>query len=116
MVMVMDGDRDALREIVALLIRQTTEQLDSLRSAAAAGNLQEVGRLAHTIKGAAAALTAERLRVIAQSAEKTARDGHAEGLSAAASRLQAALEELSGWAATELELDGTGGGGLKLIE
>jgi HPt (histidine-containing phosphotransfer) domain-containing protein len=50
---------------------ETSAQLDALNEAADAGDLAEVGRLAHTVKGAAATVGADRLAVLAAEIEAT---------------------------------------------
>ena len=58
-------------EIMDLFLEETSAQLDALNEAADAGDLAEVGRLAHTVKGAAATVGADRLAVLAAEIEAT---------------------------------------------
>jgi len=58
-------------EIMDLFLEETSAQLDALNEAADAGDLAEVGRLAHTVKGAAATVGADRLAVLAAEIEET---------------------------------------------
>jgi HPt (histidine-containing phosphotransfer) domain-containing protein len=56
-----DGSADNLRELVALYLTQTTEQLEQLEAAVAAGNASEVRRLAHGCAGASSTCGMRRL-------------------------------------------------------
>jgi CheY-like chemotaxis protein len=49
-----DGSADNLRELIALYLKQTTEQLEQLAAAVQAGLAPEVRRLAHSCAGASA--------------------------------------------------------------
>jgi CheY-like chemotaxis protein len=57
-----DGSADNLRELISLYLKQTTEQLDQLSAAAAAGSASEVRRLAHSCAGASS--TCGMLRIV----------------------------------------------------
>jgi CheY-like chemotaxis protein len=56
-----DGDPENLRELVALYLSQTKEQLEQLEAAIQAGTVQEVRRLAHSCAGASATCGIRRL-------------------------------------------------------
>ena len=49
-----DGDLDSLREMAALYLSQTAQQLEQLEAAALMGSADEVRRLAHSSAGASA--------------------------------------------------------------
>jgi CheY-like chemotaxis protein len=57
-------------EIMELFLEETSAQLDALNEAADAGDLAEVARLAHTIKGAAGTVGATRLAALAADIEQ----------------------------------------------
>ena len=57
-----DGSADNLRELVALYLKQTTEQLEQLTVAAQEGSAAEVRRLAHSCAGASS--TCGMLRIV----------------------------------------------------
>jgi CheY-like chemotaxis protein/HPt (histidine-containing phosphotransfer) domain-containing protein len=57
-----DGSADNLRELVALYLKQTTEQLEQLTAAAKDGSAPEVRRLAHSCAGASS--TCGMLRIV----------------------------------------------------
>ena len=57
-----DGSVDNLRELVALYLKQTSEQLEQLTVAAEAGSAADVRRLAHSCAGASS--TCGMLRIV----------------------------------------------------
>jgi CheY-like chemotaxis protein len=57
-----DGSADNLRELVALYLKQTAEQLEQLAAAAAANSAAEVRRLAHSCAGASS--TCGMIRIV----------------------------------------------------
>ncbi|HWC61175.1 MAG TPA: response regulator, partial [Verrucomicrobiae bacterium] len=57
-----DGSVDNLRELIALYLKQTTEQLEQLTAATQAGSAAEVRRLAHSCAGASS--TCGMLRIV----------------------------------------------------
>ena len=62
-----------------------------LHEAAAAGQWRDVGHQAHTLKGSAALLACEPLRVAAETVELAVRTGETDGLSDAIAVLADAL-------------------------
>jgi len=56
-----DGNKDNLRELVELYLKQTTQQLEQLAAAVQAGNADEIRRLAHSCAGASATCGMSRL-------------------------------------------------------
>jgi CheY-like chemotaxis protein len=70
-----DGSADNLRELVVLYLTQTTEQLDKLQTAVAAGNAAEVRRVAHSCAGASATCGMRHLVPLLRELERQGRDG-----------------------------------------
>ena len=66
------GDRDLMLAIAGGFLQDLPRQLAALRSALDASDRDEVRRLAHTIKGSAANLSASRLREAAHEMERAA--------------------------------------------
>ena len=56
--------------LMDLFFEETSAQVDALRQAADAGDAAEVGRLAHTVTGAAATVGATRLAAVAAEMER----------------------------------------------
>ena len=69
------GDRDNLRELVALYLSQTGEQLAQIKAAVQAGEVQEVRRLAHSCAGASATCGIRRLVVLLRELEREGFEG-----------------------------------------
>ena len=70
-----DGSADNLRELVTLYLTQTTEQLEKLRAAVAAGDSAEVRRVAHSCAGASATCGMRHLVPLLRELEQQGRDG-----------------------------------------
>jgi CheY-like chemotaxis protein len=64
-----DGNPESLKELATLYLNQTTEQLEQLDSAVAAGVASEVRRLAHSCAGASATCGMRRLAPILRELE-----------------------------------------------
>lgn len=71
-----DNDHEAIQELVGLVRQDLPRYVTSLESAAEAGDLAEVGRFAHTIKGAVGNVCALKLCGIAEGLEQAARSGN----------------------------------------
>jgi CheY-like chemotaxis protein len=73
-------DEDLLRSVLASFLQEIPRQMSALAEMLEAGQAQEAAKRAHAIKGAAAAVCAEYLRLAALGIEKA---GRAEDLAAA---------------------------------
>lgn len=71
-----DNDHEAIEELVGLVRQDLPRYVTSLESAAEAGDLAQVGRFAHTIKGAVGNVCALKLCGIAEGLEQAARSGN----------------------------------------
>lgn len=69
----MGFDRDLIVEIIDLFLSEGPQQVIEMREAMAAGELERVGRLAHTIKGSFSTLHAAIARSHAQQLESAAK-------------------------------------------
>jgi HPt (histidine-containing phosphotransfer) domain-containing protein len=69
----MGFDRDLMVEIIDLFLSEAPQQVIDMREAMAAGELERVGRLAHTIKGSFSTLHAGVARTHAQELEIAAK-------------------------------------------
>ena len=87
------GRRDFLRRLVATAISSHGGTAMRLREAAVAKDLPGLRALAHTVKGSAGNLQAERLQALAAETEQAARDGTDDALSKA-DELAEALDDL----------------------
>jgi CheY-like chemotaxis protein len=74
-----DGDKDTLRELIELFIKQTTRQLSQLEVAVRGNKPEEVRHLAHSCKGASATMGMAPLAAIFYELEKMGRAGVIDG-------------------------------------
>lgn len=70
-----EGDRDLLEEIVRIFTGECSSNMDAIRRALSAGDAPLLERLAHTIKGASANLSASAVSTAALKVEKLAAAG-----------------------------------------
>ncbi len=87
-------DACLVREVAESFAADVPRRIRSLRGHIETGNINDAGRQAHTIKGAAANVSAERLRVTAFDLEKAARDGDIETAEALIGQLEAEFDLL----------------------
>jgi CheY-like chemotaxis protein len=83
-----DGGPDLFRELAALFLGDLEERLAALRAGVSAGDAGTVARMAHTLKGSAGNLGAERLMGACLELEQAARGGTTTGLAAVLARLE----------------------------
>lgn len=88
------GDEELMREIIDLFLAESPTQIVEMCEALAAGDLDRLGRVAHTIKGSFASLHAGQARSHAQQLETAAKHSDAAECRAALSLLQHDLELL----------------------
>ena len=83
-------DNELLAELLDLLLSSSLSDLDKIKSGLASDDGEAVADAAHSIKGAAASLGVEGLRLVAYDIEKKGRNGQLEEIDLPA------LEELVG--------------------
>lgn len=66
------GGNELLQKVITLFRSTSEQRLGAMRTAALAGERQQLSRLAHAMKGSAAQVGAESLRAAAASLEKEA--------------------------------------------
>jgi two-component system, sensor histidine kinase and response regulator len=71
----LEGDRELLEELVQLFKEECPKALDEIHAAIAAGDAPLLTRLAHTLKGSSASLSARPLAEAAAALEKQAASG-----------------------------------------
>lgn len=96
------GDRELIVELVDLYVADAESQFSQLETAAAGVDLDQVGRIAHALKGASASVGCNEASKCFKQLEAMGRTGQSEGLTpsvaearAALSRAQAALRNLA---------------------
>lgn len=76
----LEGERELLEEIISLFRESTVDRMVDLSASLDAGDVQGVSAAAHSIKGAAANICAERIRSLSTELESMARRGELDGL------------------------------------
>lgn len=74
-----EDDEDFIREVVGVFLRETPLKLAKLRSAIECEDVDAVVEYAHSLKGSALALDADRVSALSESLEHTARRGSLDG-------------------------------------
>jgi HPt (histidine-containing phosphotransfer) domain-containing protein len=69
------GEPDVLTEVLRLFLREVPLRMDRLRNAWAAGNIEGVYRAAHSLKGSAGNIGAQRLLVVCRQLDEMGRAG-----------------------------------------
>ncbi len=97
------GDQDLASKVVAAFLEDAPRQLRALQGMIEKGDAEGAQRQAHTLKGAAATLSAEALRALCAEAQKAAAANDLERASILLPRMQEQFERLkttlqqSGW-------------------
>ena len=69
------GEPDVLAEVLQLFLQEVPLRMDRLRIAYAAGNIEEVYRAAHSLKGSAGNIGAQRLMGVCRQLDDMGRAG-----------------------------------------
>jgi HPt (histidine-containing phosphotransfer) domain-containing protein len=88
------GDKDFEREIIDLFLKDTSLHLDRLSAAINEGNSPNVETAAHSIKGAAANMGAEKFRKLAHGLEMKGKSGSIDGILEDFDHLKSAFAEV----------------------
>lgn len=86
-----DGDREALSELVAMFLEDAREQIARLKAALESGDAEGVGKASHSLKGAASNVSAVRLTELALGIEEASREGRLDGVEERLSLLEREL-------------------------
>ena len=89
-----DDDREAIAELIGLVRNDLPRYVEGLEAAADAGDLAQVGRAAHTIKGAVGNVCALRLCAVTEALEVSARAGDAARVAMLRPEFRTAAAEL----------------------
>lgn len=88
-------EEDILAELLGLFRDTTAVDLESIKRGIASRNSDAVVYAAHRIKGAAASLAIEGIRLAAHAVEKSARDGDLSSAAASAENLYSLCEHMN---------------------
>jgi len=72
------GDAEIAGAVIEVFLDDIPKQIASLKAALDAGDMETIGNVAHTIKGAAANVGGEALRELASQIEEACRDGNVD--------------------------------------
>ncbi len=89
-----EGDEELLEELVHIFLDHTPRQLDKLRQALEVGDASALREQAHTIKGAAASISAASLMAAAQQVESAGKNRELKGAGALVENLAQEFERL----------------------
>ena len=76
------GEPDVLDEVLKMFLQEVPPRIEQLRTFLASGNIQEVQRAAHSLKGSAGNIGAHRLHEVCQQVDDKSRSGDLSGLAA----------------------------------
>jgi HPt (histidine-containing phosphotransfer) domain-containing protein len=85
-------DADILQQILHMFLEQGPERMALVESALARGELKDLEREAHGLKGAAATLGMEQLRQAAYAVERLAAGGSLEGAAPGVAAMRVAMD------------------------
>jgi HPt (histidine-containing phosphotransfer) domain-containing protein len=74
------GEPDVLTEVLQMFLDEVPPRIDRLRNAMTAGNIEEVYRTAHSLKGSAGNIGAERLYGVCKQIDELGRAGNLANL------------------------------------
>lgn len=89
-----DGDREFLKELANIFLQEAEFHLADIEEAIRTSETGKLQDLAHTIKGAAANISAERARNIASMLETAAREGDLAKAEMLTKDLETEIEEI----------------------
>lgn len=90
-----DHDRELVDEVMAVFVSETPERVRRLADAAKQGDMEQLVRLAHSLKGVCGTMHAEPLRELSYQVEMAARVGEAQVAGDLVPQVLAMLGELS---------------------
>jgi HPt (histidine-containing phosphotransfer) domain-containing protein len=90
----LEGDSELLTELIQLFSGGAPHLIEAMRNALQLGDMQELGRSAHSMKGAASNFLAHGTVSAASQLESDAKKGDAESAKASLAALEARVERL----------------------
>jgi HPt (histidine-containing phosphotransfer) domain-containing protein len=73
------GEPDVLGEVLQMFLTEVPPRIDRLRNAWVAGNIEEVHRAAHSLKGSAGNIGAQALHAVCKQLDEQGRSGSLNG-------------------------------------
>jgi HPt (histidine-containing phosphotransfer) domain-containing protein len=90
-----DHDLELFREVMAVFVAETPERSRRIAEAAARGDMEQLVRLVHSLKGVCGTMHAEPLRELSFQVEMAARAGDAKAVAEKAPHLLTMLGDLA---------------------
>lgn len=90
----LEGNQELLTELVQLFLGEAPHLMEAMRKALRQGDMQELGRSAHSMKGAASNFSAYETVSAASQLENDAKKGDAELVKASLATLEVVVERL----------------------
>jgi HPt (histidine-containing phosphotransfer) domain-containing protein len=91
-------DKDFFKEMVGEFLSYVPEQVKAIEEAVKSEDAESVQKNAHSIKGAAGNLSAEKLKTVALTIENMGREGDLSGAASQIDILKSEIEALKGFA------------------
>jgi HPt (histidine-containing phosphotransfer) domain-containing protein len=88
------GDKELIVEVLKVFLDDAPKQLADMKDALPEKNMEKACDAAHSLRGSAGNIGAERLHSIARQIEKAARDGNAQKTESLLTEIMASFEEL----------------------
>ena len=90
------GEPDVLGEVLTLFLEEVPPRIARLRNAWASGNIEEMQRAAHSLKGSAGNIGAEALHEVCRQIDDKGRSGDLSGLPALMDTLASEFGKVEG--------------------
>lgn len=88
------GEPDVLNEVLQLFLDEVPPRVERLRNAWTAGNIEEVHRSAHSLKGSAGNIGARRLHAICSQLDEIGKSREMDGAAALVDELDAEFDKV----------------------
>ncbi|HEX8029997.1 MAG TPA: Hpt domain-containing protein [Vicinamibacterales bacterium] len=90
------GEPDVLNEVLTIFLQEVPPRIERLRTSWASGNIQEMQRAAHSLKGSAGNIGAQALHELCRQIDDKGRSGDLSGLPGLIDTLTAEFGKVEG--------------------
>jgi HPt (histidine-containing phosphotransfer) domain-containing protein len=90
----MEGSQELMTELIQLFLGEAPRLMETMRKALRQGDMEELGRSAHSLKGAAGNFSAYATVSATSKLEQDAKNGDAESAQASLTALEAVVDRL----------------------
>jgi CheY-like chemotaxis protein/nitrogen-specific signal transduction histidine kinase/HPt (histidine-containing phosphotransfer) domain-containing protein len=99
------NNRALIEKLITLFLDQYPKKIEQLAQAVRSANAQEVGSLAHALKGATASMSAKHLSQAAYQLERAGKEGQVEAFEALMARVQTEFSKLTAFVSQDNWID-----------